>query len=322
MPSGGGGRRQVGRVLGQGRVTTKLRILAIEGAPAGAAQGLFDVDGDGEPGFDASGAAEHLRAVDPILARTIDLIGPFELQVAPTSSAFVALAEAIVYQQLHAKAAATIFGRVRALFPRTRNGPRPSRSCGRTDEQLRGAGLSQAKVLALRDLAERLPRRGDPDPRPPRPHGRRRDHRAADAVRGIGRWTAEMFLIFRLGRPDVLPVDDYGVRKGFALALGWRPPSPKELAAHGERWRPYRSVASWYLWRLLDVTRNAASRWRSNAASWDGPYRAAHQERWRMVTEQAASSRPMTPPPFSWSAIRASSTWRSPASPRSWVTSS
>ena len=79
------------------------------------------------------------------------------------------------------------------------------------------------------------------------------------AVRGIGRWTAEMFLIFRLGRPDVLPVDDYGVRQGFALAFGQaEPPSPKELAEYGERWRPYRSVASWYLWQLLDLTRSAA----------------------------------------------------------------
>jgi O-6-methylguanine DNA methyltransferase len=252
---------KTGGFSAKGGVTTKLRILAIEGARAAAAQGLFDVDDGGEPGFDAAGAVDHLRAVDPILARTIDRCGPFELRVAPASSAFVALAEAIVYQQLHAKAAATIFARVGALFPRTRNGPRPEQILRASDDELRGAGLSRAKMLALRDLAQHCVDGEIP------PLGRLAgmdDDEIVErltAVRGIGRWTAEMFLIFRLGRPDVLPVDDYGVRQGFALALGLpEPPSPKELAEHGERWRPYRSVASSYLWQLLDLTRNETTK--------------------------------------------------------------
>jgi 3-methyladenine DNA glycosylase/8-oxoguanine DNA glycosylase len=207
------------------------------------------------PEPDHAVAVEQLRGADPMLARTIDVCGPCSLAVERSSTAFVALAEAIVYQQLHAKAAATIFGRVEALFPRSRTGLKPEQVLAATDDELRGAGLSRAKTAALRDLAQRCVEGTVPTLRQLQ---RMDDDEIVDrltAVRGIGRWTAEMFLMFRLGRPDVLPVDDYGVRQGFALAYEQPLPTPKELAAYGDRWRPYRSVASWYLWRALDLSR-------------------------------------------------------------------
>jgi len=184
-----------------------------------------------------------------VLARIIDAIGPF--RIAPRGpSIFVALARAIVYQQLAGKAAAAIYARVCALFPEGE--PTPERILNASDEELRGAGLSRSKMLSLRDLARRA---ADGEiPTPSEIH-----HMVDEAIierltqiRGIGRWTAEMLLIFHLGRPDVLPVDDYGVRKGFAIAYDRDLPSPKELAAYGERWKPYRTVASWYLWRVVE----------------------------------------------------------------------
>src|SRR6266568_838191 len=191
---------------------------------------------DGAYSFDPRVAVEHVRASDPVLARVIEAVGPFRLQLKRASSSFAALAEAIVYQQLSGKAAATIFARVRALFPRT--GPTAEQLLGVSDTKLRAAGLSRATLPTLaaarrmedEAIVERL-----------------------TVVRGIGRWTAEMFLIFRLGRPDVLPADDYGVRKGFAIAFKKRGlPAREELERRGERWKPYRTVASWYLWRALE----------------------------------------------------------------------
>ncbi|MBK7949680.1 MAG: DNA-3-methyladenine glycosylase 2 family protein [Deltaproteobacteria bacterium] len=197
----------------------------------------------------------HLRRADPKLARAIDVIGDFTLgrELRETKSVYAALAEAIVSQQLSGKAAATIYGRVCALFPGGRSGPRPEQILAASDVELRGAGLSGAKARALRDLAEKSLAGEIPTLARAR---RLEDEDLVErlsAVRGIGRWTAEMFLIFRLGRPDVLPVDDYGVRKGFALAFGLPElPKPRALAAHGARWAPYRTVASWYLWRVAD----------------------------------------------------------------------
>ena len=123
---------------------------------------------------------------------------------------------------------------------------------GTPDEQLRGAGLSRTKLLSLRDLAQRAA-----DGRLPTlaEIGEMADEKIIERlseVRGIGRWTAEMLLMFRLGRPDVLPADDYGVRQGFAIAYDRELPSPKELAAYGERWKPYRTVTSWYFWRVVE----------------------------------------------------------------------
>jgi methylated-DNA-[protein]-cysteine S-methyltransferase len=247
-----GGR--TGGFTADGGVGTKLRMLAIEGAPVNgalpfAAPGL---------GFDPATGARHLRGVDPALARVIDAVGPCRLaaELKTTSSVFGALAEAIVYQQLTGKAAATIYGRVCALFPRRAGGPKPADLLGASDERLRGAGLSRAKTAALRDLAEKAVAGAIPTLAEARAMDDAAVIERLTAVRGVGRWTAEMLLIFRLGRPDVLPLDDHGVRKGFAAALRRRGlPSRRDLERRGERWRPYRTVASWYLWRAAERTK-------------------------------------------------------------------
>ena len=153
--------------------------------------------------------------------------------------------------QLNGKAAAVILARVSALFPR--GVPTGARLLRIPDEKLRDAGLSDSKVLSLRDLAQKaedgvIPTLGEIQNMADETIIER-----LSEVRGIGRWSAEMLLMFRLGRPDVLPVDDFGVRKGFAIAFNkGELPSPKELAAYGARWQPYRTVASWYLWRVAE----------------------------------------------------------------------
>ncbi|MFN8643526.1 MAG: DNA-3-methyladenine glycosylase, partial [Candidatus Binatia bacterium] len=209
--------------------------------------------GDGAFAFDPDAAVAHLRGADPALARLIDAVGPFRMGLKRTPSLFAALAEAIVYQQLSGKAAATIYGRVCALFPRAAHGLTAAQLARASDAQLRGAGLSRPKLLALRDLA----RRELAGEIPTLAEARAMDDEALverlTAVRGIGRWTVEMLLMFRFGRPDVLPVDDYGIRKGFAVALRRKVlPEPAEIARRGARWKPYRTVASWYLWRALE----------------------------------------------------------------------
>jgi len=166
---------------------------------------------------------------------------------------FDALAESIAYQQLSGKAAATIFGRVRALYPK-KKWLDPEQLLATPDEILRAAGLSRAKTAALKDLAAKTIDGTVPT-------GRALIRMSDDeiitrltAVRGIGRWTVEMLLLFDLGRPDVWPVDDYGVRKGFAKTFGRRKlPTSKQLMKFGEKWRPYRSAAAWYFWRALDT---------------------------------------------------------------------
>jgi len=170
---------------------------------------------------------------------------------------FDALAESIAYQQLTGKAAATIFGRVRALYPK-RKWLDPKQLLATPDETLRAAGLSRAKTAALKDLAAKTIDGTVPS-------GRALLRMTDDeiitrltTVRGIGRWTVEMLLLFDLGRPDVWPVDDYGVRKGFAKTFRRRKlPTPKQLMKFGEKWRPYRSVAAWYFWRALDAPEKA-----------------------------------------------------------------
>ena len=213
---------------------------------------------DGALSFDAEAAIAHLTARDPKLGSLIAKVGPLALVTEGARSTFEALARSIVYQQLHGKAAATIFARLGALFPPGRM--RPEALLALEETSLRGAGLSRNKMLALRDLAARTLDGTVPHVR--------RLHAMSDediverlaTVRGIGRWTVEMLLIFRLGRPDVLPVDDYGVRQGFRLAYRKRAlPTPKALARHGEKWRPFRTVASWYLWRAVDLARKASN---------------------------------------------------------------
>jgi 3-methyladenine DNA glycosylase/8-oxoguanine DNA glycosylase len=203
--------------------------------------------------FDVARASAHLRAVDARFARLMDTVGPCRIELKRSTTVFAALAEAIVYQQLHGKAAATIYGRVCALFPRPGAGPTATRLLSLPDASLRAAGLSQNKLLALRDLAQKtcdgtIPKLAEIE-------GMSDEDVIArvTTVRGIGRWTVEMLLMFRLGRPDVLPVDDYGIRKGYAVAYRKRElPAPKELARYGARWAPHRTVASWYLWRAAE----------------------------------------------------------------------
>ncbi len=239
-----GGR--TGGFTASGGITTKLRMLAIEG--------VHTADGDTGFPFDRHAAIEFLQASDPGLAKLIDRVGPFTLELAETPSVFASLAEAIVHQQLSIKASATIHGRLSDLFPRRRRAFTPTDILRATDGQLRGVGLSRAKVAALRDLAQRA----DDGHLPTLAQARKLDDDAVveelSAVRGIGRWSAEMFLIAHLGRPDVLPLDDFGLRRGFQKAFRTKSvPRPNEVARRGERWRPFRTVASWYLWRALDL---------------------------------------------------------------------
>jgi len=166
---------------------------------------------------------------------------------------FDALAESIAYQQLSGKAAATIFGRVRGLYPKTK-WLDPAKILATPDDALRSAGLSRAKTAAIKDLAAKTIDGTVPSGRALLRMSDDEIIARLTQVRGIGRWTVEMLLLFDLGRPDVWPVDDYGVRKGFAKTFGRRKlPTPKQLIKSGEKWRPYRSVAAWYFWRALDA---------------------------------------------------------------------
>jgi len=202
--------------------------------------------------FDPEEAVRHVAGRDRRLAKIIERVGPLGLRVY-RQNPFEALSESIVYQQLAGRAAAAIFGRMVRLFP-PRRFPTPEDLLGMPEERLRGAGLSRGKIAALRDLAAKTI---DGTVPPMRELRRLSDDEVVErlcAVRGVGRWTAEMLLIFRLGRPDVLPATDYGVRKGFAKVYGRKElPTPKELLAAGEKWRPYRTVASWYFWRALET---------------------------------------------------------------------
>jgi len=198
-------------------------------------------------------AHRHLSATDPRLAVLIARSRRYDIAPSLSIRPFDALAESIAYQQLNGKAAATIWSRVRALYPR-RKYLNPKLVLATPDAQLRAAGLSRNKIAALKDLAAKTIDGTVPS-------GRALSRMSDDeiiarliTVRGIGRWTVEMLLLFDLGRPDVWPVDDYGVRKGFAKTFRRRKlPTPKQLMKFGERWRPYRSVAAWYFWRALDA---------------------------------------------------------------------
>ena len=219
-----------------------------------------------KPPYDAGAAVAALSAADPKLAKLIERAGPFTMRLPSQQSPFEALAESIIYQQLHGKAAASIHARLLASFEPLRglgNHPTPQDLLDCPNEQLRAAGLSKNKMLALRDLAAKtldgtvptlatIKRMPDEDII---------EH--LTQVRGIGRWTVEMLLIFRLGRPDVFPVSDYGVRKGFSLTyLGLKPTTKvtpdllatrEQMERRGKKWAPWRSVASWYMWRACDL---------------------------------------------------------------------
>ena len=234
-----------------------------------------------KPPYDTAVAVAHLTAADPKLGRLIARAGPFTMHLASRDSPFEALLHSIIYQQLHGKAAAAIHAKLLASFapdpvaalaaytdptlPQNFTHPTAQHLLDAPNEQLRAAGLSHNKALSVRDLAAKTIDGTVPT--------LARIRRMADAdivghltqVRGIGEWTVQMFLIFRLGRPDVLPTNDYGVRKGFALTFtGLKPtakvtpadlPTPELMQKRAKKWHPWCSVASWYLWRACDLAK-------------------------------------------------------------------
>lgn len=202
--------------------------------------------------FDLQAAVKHLCADDQKLRLLIEETVPFQLKDDGIESPYEALLEAITHQSISGKAAATIFGRIKALGDNGRP-PTPEKMLKLKTPALRKAGLSHAKVLAMKDLAAKtisgvVPTREQAE--------QLSDDELVErlvSVRGIGAWTVEMFLIFNLGRPDVLPIHDLGVKKGWSVTYGKKHmPRPKELLAFGERWRPYRTIASWYMWRSFE----------------------------------------------------------------------
>jgi DNA-3-methyladenine glycosylase II len=195
-------------------------------------------------------AVRHLKRADPRLAAVIERVGPCRLEIRRDGTNFEYVLRAIVYQQLSGSAARTIHGRVVDLLGGT---PTPKGVLGTPDDAFRGAGLSRQKLSYVRDLArqadsgavslETLDRLDDEDV-----------IEALSSIKGVGRWTAQMFLLFRLGRPNVLPAEDLGIRKGVQLTYRTRGlPPPKRVLAIGRSWAPYASVASWYLWRCLEL---------------------------------------------------------------------
>ncbi len=198
-------------------------------------------------------AHAHLRKRCKVMRRLIRVHGPCELVPESRHSPFEALINAVAHQQLHGKAAETILGRFRALFAPARF-PTAARLAEVSDEALRGCGFSRAKTAALRDIAEKTLSGIVPTSRAIARMSDDEIITRLTAVRGVGRWTVEMLLIFKLGRPDVLPADDFGVRNGLRVAFGLPAmPSPKEVLTLGERWRPHATTAAWYLWRAADA---------------------------------------------------------------------
>ena len=202
--------------------------------------------------FDLAEALRHLSERDDQLKRLIAETAPFQIEVEDAQSPYEVLLESIAYQSISGKAAATIFGRIKALGENGRP-PAPEKMMKIPTAKLRKAGLSGAKAAAMKDLAKKalagiVPTHDEAL--------KLSDEELVErlvSVRGIGAWTVEMFLIFRLGRPDVLPIHDLGVKKGWSVAYGKKHmPAPKELLQFGERWRPYRTVASWYMWRAFE----------------------------------------------------------------------
>lgn len=209
--------------------------------------------------FDLAEAVRHLSSRDERLKRLIAETVPFQIDVADAQSPYEVLLESIAYQSISGKAAATIFGRIKALSSHGRP-PSPEEMLQIPKGKLRKAGLSGAKVLAMKDLAKKALQGIVPTLEQAQSLSDEELVERLISVRGIGAWTVEMFLIFRLGRPDVLPIHDLGVKKGWSVAYGKKyMPKPKELLKFGERWRPYRTVASWYMWRAFERAGYAAT---------------------------------------------------------------
>jgi DNA-3-methyladenine glycosylase II len=223
-------------------------------------------DGRRVPRYNIAQAREQLAAADPVLGKLMERAGPFTLRLKSQHSPFEALLESIIYQQLHGKAAAAILKRLLTFFGELH--PAPEHLLAAPADRLRGCGLSANKLLALRDLASKTIDGTVPTLVQIRRMSDAEIIERLTTVRGIGPWTVEMLLIFRLGRPDVLPLTDYGVRKGFALTfrrLPKRKPfdasmlaKPADILRRGERWKPWRSIASWYLWRACDLAGTAS----------------------------------------------------------------
>lgn len=210
--------------------------------------------------YDPAQARQALCAADPKLAAAIERAGPFNLELRRWPQPFHALLRSITYQQLSGKAAATIFGRFLALFPGSRY-PSPEAVLALPDAALRGAGLSGAKTAAIKDLAAKTLTGVVPSRQKLRYMSDDEIVEHLIQVRGIGRWTVEMLLIFDLGRADVMPATDLGIRKGFQIVYNKRKlPEPAAILKHSKRWQPYRSMASWYLWRIVDV-KNGGELW-------------------------------------------------------------
>jgi DNA-3-methyladenine glycosylase II len=209
--------------------------------------------------FDLAAAVAHLSNCDPCIARLVQEAVPFEPNIDHTQSPYEALMEAIAYQSISGKAAATIYARVKALSAAGQT-PTPQEMLKLSKPALRKAGLSGAKILAMKELAQKTIDRIVPTHEEALKLSDEELIERLVSVRGIGVWTVEMFLIFRLGRPDILPIHDLGVQKGWSVAYGKKhKPRPKELLAFGERWRPYRTIASWYMWRAFEKAGYAAT---------------------------------------------------------------
>jgi DNA-3-methyladenine glycosylase II len=205
-------------------------------------------------------AIKHLAAVDPVMARLILEIGACELRPESWRSPFQSLVQAVAHQQLNGTAANTILTRFKRLFPRRRF-PKPADLANVTDEQIRACGFSFAKIRAIRDIAEKALDGTIPSSRQIEKLTDEEIIERLTAARGVGRWTVEMLLIFQLGRENILPVDDFGVRNGFRHAYQKRQlPKPKALLKFGERWRPHATTAAWYLWRAADSSKAIAKK--------------------------------------------------------------
>ena len=265
--------RAVGRALGANPIPLLIpchRVIAANGALTGfSATGgvelkahLLEIE---RMSLEHSGgfvycprrAAGYLKTRDEYLGHFIDQIGMPSLTIRKTSTIFAALTRTIVGQQLSTKAAATIFERFCRILPRGLSGLTPQNYLSINETELRSVGLSRNKVAAIGDLAEKTLSKRVPGLAALRRMDDAQVVEVLSNVKGIGKWTAEMVLMFRLGRPDVLSVDDLGLRLGHAILVSsGRETDRKTLRDYGERWRPYRSIASWYLWRILDLSRS------------------------------------------------------------------
>jgi DNA-3-methyladenine glycosylase II len=196
--------------------------------------------------------SRKLALTDPVMARLIKRCPPMDFQPRRLPP-YESLIQAVIYQQLSGKAASTILKRVLALFP-AGVFPTPAQLLAIDEQRLRGAGLSRPKVGYLRNIAEHAQRGEIPSLADCDGLTDAAIIEGLTRIKGVGRWTVEMMLIFNLGRPDVLPVHDLGVRKGFMIAYAKRKlPDPEQLHRYGERWAPYRTAAAWYLWRATEL---------------------------------------------------------------------